>query len=57
MFEIRVICDAADADRVTAALTAAFRVGAFRHYPTRGGQRVRLYVTADHPETSTPDQH
>lgn len=57
MFEIRVICPPDDADRITAAVTAAFRVGAFRRYPTRDGQRVRLYVTADHPETTTLDQH
>lgn len=48
MFEIRVISAPADADRVTAALSAAFTVGRARQYPTRDGQRTRLYVTADH---------
>ncbi|MFF7186265.1 hypothetical protein ACFZAR_13665 [Streptomyces sp. NPDC008222] len=56
MFEIRVICPPDDADHIAATLTAAFRVGAVRRYPTRDGQRVRLYVTADHSKTNTPDQ-
>ncbi|MEU3105286.1 hypothetical protein [Streptomyces griseoflavus] len=60
MFEIRVITDPADVDRVTAALSAAFDTGSARQYPTRDGKRTRLYVTADHrPEPGpwpTPDQ-
>ncbi|MEU6535873.1 hypothetical protein [Streptomyces sp. NPDC047000] len=48
MFEIRVICDPADTDRVSAALAQAFTVGAVRRHPTRDGERLRLYVTADH---------
>ncbi|MFG2265157.1 hypothetical protein [Streptomyces sp. NPDC048720] len=60
MFEIRAITDPADADRVTAALSAAFDTGPARQYPTRDGRRTRLYVTADHrPEPTTwpaPDQ-
>ncbi|GAA0668305.1 hypothetical protein GCM10009535_55220 [Streptomyces thermocarboxydovorans] len=52
MFEIRVICDPDDADRVSAALAAAFATGPARQYPTRDGRRTRLYVTADH---RTPD--
>ncbi|WP_411575685.1 hypothetical protein [Streptomyces mutabilis] len=48
MFEIRVITDPADADRVTAALSATFATGPARRYPTRDGQRTRLYVTADY---------
>ncbi|MEV5166967.1 hypothetical protein AB0K66_20395 [Streptomyces werraensis] len=60
MFEIRVICDPADTDRITAALSGAFAAGAVRTYPTRGGERTRLYVTADHrPEPGpwpTPDE-
>ncbi|QHA06833.1 hypothetical protein GQF42_29235 [Streptomyces broussonetiae] len=47
-FEIRVICDPADTDRVATALNAAFDTGAVRDYPTRDGKRRRLYVTADH---------
>ncbi|MFB7323634.1 hypothetical protein [Streptomyces sp. NPDC056190] len=47
MFEIRVICDPADTDRVTAALSGAFAAGAIRTYPSRDGKRTRLYVTAD----------
>ncbi|MEU7157343.1 hypothetical protein [Streptomyces chrestomyceticus] len=48
MFEIRVICDAADTGPVTAALEAAFRTGAVRRYPSRTPGQERLYVTADH---------
>ncbi|MDX3458037.1 hypothetical protein PV396_39900 [Streptomyces sp. ME02-8801-2C] len=47
MFEIRVICDPDDTDTVTAELNRAFTLGAVRRYPTRDGQRVRLYATAD----------
>ncbi|MEU8028022.1 hypothetical protein AB0C13_05215 [Streptomyces sp. NPDC049099] len=48
MFEIRVICDPADTDRVSRALAAAFDTNPARKYPTRDGKRARLYVTADH---------
>ncbi|MDF3288492.1 hypothetical protein [Streptomyces silvisoli] len=48
MFEIRVICDLTDTDRVTTALSSTFATGAIRQYPTRDGQRTRLYATADH---------
>lgn len=47
-FEIRAICDPVDTDRVTTALSRAFATGALRQYPTRDGERTRLYVTADH---------
>ncbi|MER6060668.1 hypothetical protein ABT167_05550 [Streptomyces sp. NPDC001792] len=60
MFEIRVICDPADTDRVSHALAAAFDTDPARQYPTRDGKRARLYVTADHrPEPEpwpTPEQ-
>ncbi|MEU3514629.1 hypothetical protein ABZ770_04960 [Streptomyces sp. NPDC006654] len=48
MFEIRVICDRPDADRISQALAAAFDTGPARQYPTR------LYFTADHRPT-TPE--
>ncbi|NGO14068.1 hypothetical protein G5C60_42380 [Streptomyces sp. HC44] len=48
MFEIRVICEPDDTERVSKALTAAFATGPARQYPTRDGKRQRLYVTADH---------
>lgn len=48
MFEIRIICDPADTDRVRHTLAAAFDTGSARQYPTRDGKRTRLYVTADH---------
>jgi hypothetical protein len=60
VFEIRVICDPADTDRITAALSTAFTTGSVRRYPTRDGDRHRLYVTAGHrpdPEDwPTPEQ-
>ncbi|MEV6328528.1 hypothetical protein [Streptomyces sp. NPDC051909] len=60
MFEIRIICDPDDTDRVTAALAGAFTTGAVREHPTRDGQRTRLYVTADHRPAAevwpTPEQ-
>ncbi|MFF4898768.1 hypothetical protein [Streptomyces sp. NPDC001068] len=52
MFEIRVICEPADTDRITQALTAVFDTGPARQYPTRDHQRVRLYFTADRQPTS-----
>ncbi|MEU3487344.1 hypothetical protein [Streptomyces massasporeus] len=60
MFEIRVICDPADTDRVTTALTTAFTTGAVRRRRTRDGERTRLYLTADHlpnpADWPTPEQ-
>ncbi|GGJ42438.1 hypothetical protein [Streptomyces brasiliensis] len=54
MFEIRIICDPADADRVTTALSGAFATGTVRTDPTRDGERTRLYVTADHRPEPEP---
>ncbi|ROQ32396.1 hypothetical protein EDD98_1380 [Streptomyces sp. PanSC19] len=57
MFEIHIICDPDDTDRVTTALSATFTTGAVRRSPTRDGVRTRLYVTADHrpaPESEWP---
>ncbi|MCC2265560.1 hypothetical protein LKM28_04600 [Streptomyces sp. CT1-17] len=54
MFEIRVITDPADTDRVTTTLSAAFNTGPARQCPTRDGQRTRLYVTADHRPDPEP---
>ncbi|MEH0546198.1 hypothetical protein ACWGH3_22220 [Streptomyces sp. NPDC054884] len=50
MFEIRVICDPADSDRVADALEAAFKTGRVSVFPTRDGERQRLYLTADHAD-------
>lgn len=50
MFEIRIICDPGDADRITAALADCLATGAPRTYPTRDGMRTRLYLTADLPK-------
>ncbi|MBD0838850.1 hypothetical protein [Streptomyces sp. TRM68416] len=48
MFEIRVICEPDDADRIGQMLAAAFDTGPARQYPTRDGKRTRLYFTAYH---------
>jgi hypothetical protein len=60
VFEIRVICDPTDTDRITTALSGAFTTGDVRDYPTRDGKRRRLYITADHrPEPGpwpTPEE-
>ncbi|MGW0966312.1 hypothetical protein [Streptomyces sp. NPDC002516] len=54
MFEIRIICDPADKDRVSEALAAAFTTGPARQHPTRDGRRTRLYLTADHRPEPEP---
>ncbi|BAU83858.1 hypothetical protein SLA_2942 [Streptomyces laurentii] len=51
MFEIRIICDPADTDRVTGALAGTLTLGTAREYPTRDSQRTSLYITADHLPT------
>ncbi|GAQ58742.1 hypothetical protein [Streptomyces acidiscabies] len=48
MFEIRVICDPDDTDRVTAALADTFALNAVRDYSTHDGKQRRLYITAGH---------
>lgn len=53
MFEIRILCDPDDTDRVTAALTDTFTTGPGRHYPARDGRR-RLYFTAQHKPARWP---
>ncbi|MYW14246.1 hypothetical protein GT039_01230 [Streptomyces sp. SID2955] len=53
MFEIRIICDPADADSITTALGTAFAAGPARRFPTRDGNRVRLYLTAEEREGDT----
>ncbi|MGX1633814.1 hypothetical protein [Streptomyces albidoflavus] len=56
MFEIRVICDPADEDRVLSALGSAFTLGPARNYPSRDGRR-RLYLTAHNAERwPTPEE-
>ncbi|KKD07133.1 hypothetical protein [Streptomyces sp. WM6386] len=54
MFEIRVVCDPDDGDRVQQALSEAFTVGPVRQFPTRDTKRLRLYVTADHRSNAGP---
>jgi hypothetical protein len=53
MFDLRVICDPADTDRITAALAEALTISTPRTYPTRDRMRTRLYLTADLPK---PDE-
>ncbi|MFG2746489.1 hypothetical protein ACGFY0_41300 [Streptomyces chartreusis] len=55
MFDIRIICDPADTDRVVAALDSAFNAGTVTVYPTRNGERHRLYLRADHKPTPARD--
>ncbi|WP_338671600.1 hypothetical protein V1460_01265 [Streptomyces sp. SCSIO 30461] len=54
MFEIRIICDDHDADRIKTALAEVFDTGPPRLYPARDTRRTRLYITADHQPT-TPE--
>ncbi|MFF9806357.1 hypothetical protein ACF1G5_14695 [Streptomyces coeruleorubidus] len=54
MFEIRVICEPADTDRVVAALDSTFTVGTVTVCPTRDGKRHRLYAPADHRPEPEP---
>ncbi|MFE1551429.1 hypothetical protein [Streptomyces sp. NPDC058718] len=60
MFEIRIICEPADVDRITAALAQTFTTGMARFHTTRSTGQTRLYVTADlqpaAPEWPTPEQ-
>ncbi|MGW0950075.1 hypothetical protein ACWD4O_47205 [Streptomyces sp. NPDC002623] len=50
MFEIRIICDPADSDRVTDVLETAFKAGRVTVFPTADGKRQRLYLKADHAD-------
>lgn len=50
MFEIRIICDPADSDRVTDVLETAFKTGRVTVFPAADGKRQRLYLTADHAD-------
>ncbi|MER5308141.1 hypothetical protein ABT034_10165 [Streptomyces sp. NPDC002773] len=55
MFEIRIICDPADTDRITTALAQVFTTGQARVHTARSTDKTRLYVTADHhPATEWP---
>ncbi|MFH8695206.1 hypothetical protein [Streptomyces chartreusis] len=55
MFDIRIICDPADTDHVVAALDSAFNAGTVTVYPSRDGEKNRLYVRADHKHTPGQD--
>ncbi|MFD8652873.1 hypothetical protein [Streptomyces mirabilis] len=48
MFDIRIICDPADTDRIVAALDKTFTTGTVTVCPTRDGKQHRFYVRADH---------
>ncbi|MFJ9902012.1 hypothetical protein ACIRVK_03720 [Streptomyces sp. NPDC101152] len=56
MFEIRIICDPADTDHVVAALDGAFNAGTVTVYPSRDGEKNRLYLRADHKHTPERDR-
>ncbi|HET6358491.1 hypothetical protein [Streptomyces sp.] len=55
MFEIRVICNSGDTDRITAALADTFTTGTVRRLPSRHDDRARLYVTAGHKSATAAD--
>ncbi|MEU7163857.1 hypothetical protein AB0A70_04325 [Streptomyces morookaense] len=48
MFEIRIICDPSDSERISAAVRGTFKTGAIRRLPSRTPGRERLYLKADH---------
>ncbi|MFD9657599.1 hypothetical protein [Streptomyces mirabilis] len=50
MFDIRIICDPADEQAITRALTAAFDCDPIQRRPAHNGHRVRLYTKAFHPD-------
>ncbi|MEU2862441.1 hypothetical protein ABZ672_29505 [Streptomyces mirabilis] len=54
MFEIRIICQPTDTDRIVAALDKTFTAGTVTVCPTRGGKQHRLYVGADHRAVPGP---
>ncbi|MEU2059403.1 hypothetical protein [Streptomyces sp. NPDC013455] len=56
MFEIRVICEPDDTDRISRALADAFETGPARQYPTRDRRHTRLYFTADHRPTTSESE-
>ncbi|MFF0426969.1 hypothetical protein ACFYUJ_21460 [Streptomyces sp. NPDC004520] len=61
MFEIRVICDPDDTDRVIDTLGSVFITGSARRTATRDGDRTCIYLDADHrrditAEWPTPEQ-
>ncbi|MET9416116.1 hypothetical protein ABZY03_18410 [Streptomyces klenkii] len=57
MFDIRIICDSCDVDVITRRLSSAFDISdVSRPYPARGGDRVRLYLRADHSQCVTIDR-
>ncbi|MFE6817582.1 hypothetical protein [Streptomyces sp. NPDC057677] len=59
MFEIRIICDPADTDRITTALARTFTTSPARVYTAHNTDKTRLYVTADHhptPQWPTPKE-
>ncbi|MEU0601390.1 hypothetical protein ABZ484_24570 [Streptomyces sp. NPDC006393] len=48
MFEIRIICANEDVPRVAQAVLGSVDAVSVRRFPTRDGDRTRLYITADH---------
>ncbi|MEU1569290.1 hypothetical protein ABZ504_55230 [Streptomyces mirabilis] len=55
MFDIRIVCDPADIDHIVAALDSAFNARTVTVYPSRSGERNRLYLRADHKQTPEQD--
>ncbi|MCX5005330.1 hypothetical protein OHB05_22345 [Streptomyces sp. NBC_00638] len=49
MFDIRIICDPADEQAITSALTNAFECDPIQRRPAHDGHRVHLCTKAFHP--------
>ncbi|WP_318209850.1 hypothetical protein [Streptomyces sp. SJL17-1] len=55
MFEIRIICDPDDTDRVIDTLSSAFTTWSTHRVATRDGDRNRIYLSADHRPATTEE--
>ncbi|QYA95327.1 hypothetical protein KZO11_17530 [Streptomyces anulatus] len=53
MFEIRIICEAADREAVVSGLRSRFDIGLVRSSFSRSSGGERLYITADLPAATT----
>lgn len=55
MFEIRIVCEAGDVDRVTAALAQSCITGPARLHTARSTDTIHLYRTADYRPAATTE--
>ncbi|MFI1353608.1 hypothetical protein ACH4TV_08490 [Streptomyces sp. NPDC020898] len=54
MFEIRIVCDPADTNRIVATLDNTFATGTVTVEPAQDGRRTRLYANVDHRADQGP---